>query len=178
MLLCDGQLAFCSGLKTKKWRELEQHSIENHSTNSSMGRAADLHSGGSGFESSWWIVFFFLNVILFAYTFLKFNFHTTVTWHSKHAPKQDLSKIKFTSSGNSTMVIANGYLLHLFFTACWRHWCGEKTGNSCGAFLSKPRAQQWVQSQLKTNFFLFLDLLKHVFSSVITIVWAFVLALR
>ena len=25
------QIAFCSGLKTKKWRKLEQHSIKNHS---------------------------------------------------------------------------------------------------------------------------------------------------
>ena len=135
---CNGQLAFCSRLKTKKWRELEQHSIENHSTNSSKGRAADLHSGGRGFESSWWTVFFF-ECHTFCIHFLKFSFHTTVTWHSKHASEQDLSKIECTSSGNSTMVIANGYLLHLFFTACWRHWCGETTGNSSGAFLSKPR---------------------------------------
>ena len=28
---CGDQIAFCSGLKTKKWRKLEQHSIENHS---------------------------------------------------------------------------------------------------------------------------------------------------
>ena len=28
---CSDQIAFCSGLKTKKWRKLEQHSIENHS---------------------------------------------------------------------------------------------------------------------------------------------------
>ena len=27
---CSDQIAFCSGLKTKKWRKLEQHSIENH----------------------------------------------------------------------------------------------------------------------------------------------------
>ena len=28
---CGDQIVFCSGLKTKKWRKLEQHSIENHS---------------------------------------------------------------------------------------------------------------------------------------------------
>ena len=28
---CGDQIAFGSGLKTKKWRKLEQHSIENHS---------------------------------------------------------------------------------------------------------------------------------------------------
>ena len=28
---CGDQIAFCSGLKMKKWRKLEQHSIENHS---------------------------------------------------------------------------------------------------------------------------------------------------
>ena len=38
--------------------------------------------------------------------FLKFNFDSTVTWHSKHTSKWDLSKIKRTSSGNSNMLIA------------------------------------------------------------------------
>jgi len=39
--------------------------------------------------------------------FLKFSFDNTVTWHYKHAPKRDLSKIELTSSGNSNMLIAN-----------------------------------------------------------------------
>ena len=68
--LCSGQLAFCSRLKMKKWRKLEQHSTENHSTNNSVGRAADLHSGGHGFKSNWWTVFF-PNIMLFAYKFFK-----------------------------------------------------------------------------------------------------------
>ena len=37
---------------------------------------------------------------------LKFSFDNTVLWHSKHASKWDLSEIKRTSAGNSTMVIA------------------------------------------------------------------------
>ena len=39
--------------------------------------------------------------------FLEFSFDNTVTWHFKHALKQDLSEIKRTSSGNSNMSIAN-----------------------------------------------------------------------
>ena len=67
------------------------------------------------------------------HVFFKFRFHTTVTWHSKHVSKQDLIEIKFTSSGNSTMVIANRYvLLVVLYSALkalvWREdreqlWC-------------------------------------------------------
>ena len=77
---------------------------------SSMGRAADLHSGGRRFESSWWTPFFF-SKINSIHVFLKCSFDSTVTWHSKHVSKRDLSEIKCTSSGNSTIVITNGYLL-------------------------------------------------------------------
>jgi len=67
-----------------------------------MGSATDLHSGGRGFEFSWHTGFFLFENLYFWHTcFLKFNFDTTVTWHSKHASKQDLSEIKCTSSGNS-----------------------------------------------------------------------------
>jgi len=45
------------------------------------------------------------------HVFLKSSFDSPVTWHSKHVSKWDLSEIKCMSSGNSTMVIANGYLL-------------------------------------------------------------------
>ena len=38
--------------------------------------------------------FFFQKSILFAYTFFKVQLYSTVIWHSKHTPKQDLSKIK------------------------------------------------------------------------------------
>ena len=38
--------------------KLKQHSIKTYSSNSSMGRATDLHSGGHGFKSSWKTVFF------------------------------------------------------------------------------------------------------------------------
>ena len=42
-------------------------------------------------------IFFFENQY-FLYT-LKFSFDNTVTWHSKHASKRDLSEIKHTSPG-------------------------------------------------------------------------------
>ena len=51
---------------------------------------------------------FFQKSMLFAYTFFLNSALLTLllNWHSKHASKQKLSKIKHTSSGNSTMVIA------------------------------------------------------------------------
>jgi len=89
---------------------------------------------------------FFRKSKLFAYTFfLKFSFDTSVTWHSKHALKQNLSEIKCTLSGNSNMLIVlTDSCFCLFFTARWRHWCREKIVNSCCTFLSKPRWQTVV----------------------------------
>jgi len=59
-----------------------------------------------------------------------------------------------------------------FITVRWRHWCREKTVNSCCTFLSKPR-RQTVVNQLswgfnphlcKLNFFFsFWNFLKQVF---------------
>ena len=84
--LIQYQIAFCSGLKTKKWRKLEQDS---------MGRATDLHSGGRGSNPASEQIFFSLkSIFLRSYTFLKFKFSidNTVTWHYKHASKWDLSE--------------------------------------------------------------------------------------
>ena len=69
----------------------------------SMGRATDLHSGSNPAGEQ----IFFQKSVLFAYTFLKFSFDNTVTWHYKHTSKQDLSEIEHTSSGNWNMLIAN-----------------------------------------------------------------------
>ena len=131
---CGNQIAFCSGLKTKKWRKLEQHSIENYG---SIVRATELHSGDCRFESRCWTDFFSSKISTFyIHVFLKFSFDNTVPWHSKHASKQDLSEIKCTSSGNWLL---NDSCFHSFITARWRHWCREKkTVNSCCTFLSKP----------------------------------------
>jgi len=74
-----------------------------------MGSATDcIQVAGSNLAGE---QIFFPKIIPFAYTFLNFSFDNTVTWHSKHASKRDLNEIKRTSSGNSTVVIANGYLL-------------------------------------------------------------------
>ena len=56
--------------------------------------------------------FFFENQYIFACTFLKKNFDTTVTWHSKHASKRDLTKIKCTSSGNLIYWLLNDSCFH------------------------------------------------------------------
>ena len=76
-----------------------------------MGRAADLYSGSRGFDPGDEHCFLIKNQYLLHARFLKSSFDSTVTWHSKHASKRDLSEIKCTLSGNSTMVTANGYLL-------------------------------------------------------------------
>jgi len=81
------------------WRKLKQLFFENHSTDSQMGSAIDLHSEvvGSNPAGKW----FFLKIILFECTFfLKFSFDGTVSWHSKYASKWNLSEIKCTSSVN------------------------------------------------------------------------------
>ena len=96
---CGDQIAFCSGLKTKKWRKLEQHSIKNHSRRSRV-RIPLVNR------------FFFSKIDTFCiHVFFKFSFDNTVTWHYKHASKRNLSKIECTSSGNSKMLIAN-YNVH------------------------------------------------------------------
>ena len=71
----------------------------------------DLHSGGRGFENPGSEQIFFEHQYVLQTRFLEFSFDKTVTSHSKHASKRDLSEIKRTSSGNSNMLIANGYLL-------------------------------------------------------------------
>ena len=114
MRQCGDQLAFCRGLKTKKWRKLEQNSIKNHSHIAQwveqltcIQEVAGLNPAGE---------YFFFKYQHFLHThFSKSSFDSTVTWHSKHASKLDLSEIKYTSSGNLTMVIANGYLLSFVF---------------------------------------------------------------
>jgi len=75
---CGDQLAFCSHLKTKKWRKLEQHSITNHSHIAQwvvqltcIREVAGSNPGSEQFFS--WIS------ILFANTFLEFSFDNTVS---------------------------------------------------------------------------------------------------
>ena len=103
---CSDQLAFYSRLKTKKWRKLEQHSIENHSHMAQLvvqlTCIQEVACSNPGVEQ----IFFWLSILLQT-RFLEFNFDDTVTSHSKHASKQDLSEIERTSSGNSNMLIAN-----------------------------------------------------------------------
>ena len=71
---CSDQIVFCSRLKTKKWRKLEQHSIENHSY---MARSVvqltciqEVAGSNPGGEQ----LFFFLNINTFANTFFRNQF--------------------------------------------------------------------------------------------------------
>ena len=134
--------------------------------NDSISRATDFHSGGHRFESSWWTLFLNINTFC-THIFLKFSFDNTITWHSKqHISKRDLSEIEHTLSRNSNMLIANWYLL-LFID--YRHWCSEKTVNSCCIFLSKPCIQQWLTTSavgsIPPKAKLLFQFLKHIFSS-------------
>ena len=107
---CGEQLVFYSCLKMKKWRKLEQHSIENHSHIAQWVVQLTCIQKVMGSNPVGEQIFFEYQYILQA-RFLEFSFDNTVTSHSKHVSKWELSKIKRTSSGNSNMLIANGYLL-------------------------------------------------------------------
>ena len=72
---------------------------------------------------------------------------------------------------------------HSFITLHWRHWCREKTVNSCCAFLPKPLRQTVVNhlscgfnpNLSQTFFSVSGPFWSTFFFPVITIVWAFVL---
>ena len=108
------QLAFCRGLKEKKWKKTQATFHWKPQPYSSTGRAADLHPGGYGFESSWW-AFFFKNQYLLHTRFLKFS---TVIWHSKHASKWDLrAKLNAHHLGTWLWWLLMDICFHSFFTA-------------------------------------------------------------
>ena len=116
---CGDQIVFCSGLKMKKWRKLKQHSIRNHSHMAQWVEQLTCIQEVAGSNPAGKQIFF-RKSILFAY---KFFLNSALIALLLGTSKWDLSEIKRTSSGNSTMVIANGCLR-------WRHWCREKTVNS------------------------------------------------
>ena len=104
---CGDQIVFCSGLKTKKWRKLEQHSIQNHNHMAQWVEQLTCIQEVVGSNPTGEQIVFFWTSILFAHTFFKLSFDNTVTCHYKHASKRDFSEIKRTSSRNSNMMIAN-----------------------------------------------------------------------
>ena len=87
--------AFYSRLKTKKWRKLEQHSIENHSHMAQSVVQLTCIQEVAGSNSAGEQIFFWISILLQT-RFLEFSFDNTVTSHSKHASKRDLSEIKCT----------------------------------------------------------------------------------
>ena len=148
---CSDQLAFGSKLKAKKWRRFEQrvplkttaHIAQWEEQLTCIREVVGSNPAGKQI--------FFLKSVLFAYTFFKVSFDSTVTWHSKLALKRDLSKLNTCHLGTWLWWLPIDICFCLFFTARWRYWCREKTGNSCGAFLSKPR-RQTVVNQLSCGF--------------------------
>ena len=100
------QMALCSGLKTKKWRKLEQHFMENNSHMAQWVEQLTCIQEVVGSNTAREQIFFENQYFLHTH-FLKSSFDNTVTWHSKHALKRDLSEIEHTSSGKSNLLIAN-----------------------------------------------------------------------
>ena len=115
--LCGDQLAFCSHLK--KWRKLKQHSMENHSTDSSMVSATDLDSGGCGFESCWWTEFFFQKWNVLHACFWTSVLITLLLGVPSTHQNGTWAKIKCTSSGNLHIIIIlitnTVMLMHMYF---------------------------------------------------------------
>ena len=103
---CGAQITFCSRLKTKKWRKLEQHSIKNHSRMAQWVEQLTCKQEVAGSNPAG-EQFYFEDQYFLHTRFLKFSFDNTVTWHYKHASKRNLNEIEHTSSGNSKMLIAN-----------------------------------------------------------------------
>ena len=127
------------------WRQRSWATFHwNHSTHSSTDNATDLHSESRGFGEK-------ILIILFACTFLKFSFDSTVTWHFKHTLKWKLSARHL---GTRICWLLMDICFRLFFTEHWRYWCREKTGNSCGTFL---KDKLWLTSfavgSIPPNFF-------------------------
>jgi len=93
---CGDQFAFYSRLKMKKWRKLEQHSIENHSHMAQwvvqLTCIQEVAGSNPGDEQN----FFFEYQYFCKHVFLEFSIDNTVTSHSKHASKQNLSEIECT----------------------------------------------------------------------------------
>ena len=107
-----------------------------------------------------WCTIFFPKIILFAYMFFELQLSLPVTWHFKHASKQEC-----TSSGNLKMLIANGYLLLfvLYSSLIQRHWCREQLSavvhlyNPVKIALTNSSALDSIPAKPKF-FFQFLDL--------------------
>ena len=98
---CGIQLFVCSGLKENNWRKLKQHSTENHRKIAELvERMISKHEAVSSNPGS----------KIFSFCIHGF-FNVRIVY--KHTLRQDLGKIKRTSSGNSNMFTANQCLLLL-----------------------------------------------------------------
>jgi len=112
------QFALCSRLK----KTLSNIPLSIYSP---VNRAADLHSGGRGFKSSWWTVFFFKDQYFLHTCFLKSSFDSTVTWHIKNGI--------WAKSNTSHLRTRICWLLNdsCFGRSLQQHVEGTGVGNSC-----------------------------------------------
>ena len=131
-----------------------------------MGRAPDLHSGGRGFESSWWTDFFRKSILLRTH-FLNSALITLLLGITSTHRYGNWAILNTRLLGTRICWLLIDSCFCSFITVRWRHWCRGKTVNSCCTFLSKSRRQTVVNhlsSHPKPNFFFgFWTFLKHFF---------------
>ena len=125
---CGDQLAFYSRLKTKKWRKLEQHSIENHSHMASNWLAFRR----SRVRIQLWTDFFW-KINTFAYTFFLNSALITLLFGITSTHRNGTwAKLNARLLGTRICWLLIDSCFRLFITARWRHWCRGKAVNSCG----------------------------------------------
>jgi len=125
----------------KKWKKLEQRSIENHSHITQWVVQLTCIQEGAGSIPAGKQAFFLLKINTFCTHFLNLaliplllgipSTHWNGTW----------AKLNTHHLGTRICWLLIDSCFCLFFTARWRHWCREKMVNSCCTFLSKPHRQ-------------------------------------
>ena len=133
------------GLKTKKWRKLKQHSIENYSCMAQwveqLTCIQEVVSLNPAYEqifflkiSTFCIHVFFLNSALITLLLGIPSMH----WNGTGA------KLNTPHLGTWLWWLLIDSCFHSFITARWSHCCREKTVNNCCTFLPKPLRQTMV----------------------------------
>jgi len=84
----------------------DKEASKNHSINSSVGSATDLHLRGHRFKSWWWKIFFWNSALIII---------TVNTWHSKHNQMRVIWELKY-------FWLPIDICFCSFITAHWRHW--------------------------------------------------------
>jgi len=134
---CGDQIAFCSWLKSKTWATFHWK-LQPYG---SMGRSTDLHSGGHRFKSSRWTDFLFENQYFFHTRFINSALIKLLLGIPRTHRNGTWTKLNARHLGTWMCWILVDSCFCSFITVHWRHWCREKTVNSCCTILSKLHRQ-------------------------------------